>query len=101
MRTLYKKGQFDISGAGVVTYVVEFTGGDIITEDTKHILRFRHEILNSSGCPMVLVYDDSNQMVIPDGVALRDDMNTIDVDLTSFDTPTPITGTWHVWVIGN
>ena len=94
MRTLYKKGQFDIPGAGVVSYVIEFTVNDLVA----HILSFRHEIFNSSSYPVVIVYNASGTIVSPNSIRVVDE-DTIVIDLTALDTP--ITGTWHVRVVGN
>lgn len=73
---------------GVSGYSQSFADGDL----SSSVLSVNHNL--DSQFNIVQVYDENNQLIIPDEITSTDANNT-DIDLTSF---SPITGTWNVVV---
>ena len=60
---------------------------------TTGVISFAHNLNNQFN--IVQVYDELNQIVLPDEITATD-ANNVEIDLTSF---SPITGTWNIVVI--
>jgi hypothetical protein len=81
-----------------VNQVASGTGGSFTTsfveaDLTAGVVSFLHSLGNQFN--VVQVYDENNQVILPDEITATDENNT-EIDLTSF---SPITGTWNI-VIG-
>lgn len=77
-------------GGSLPCTTVAFTNADLVAG----VLTFNHGL--GDQFPVVQVYDDANQLVVPDSVT-GTDVVTSDIDLTSFGA---IAGTWHVKAVG-
>lgn len=78
------------AGGGSGFFSTNFTDGNL----TANILIVDHNLIVAY--PAVVVYDDSENIIIPDDVTFVD-VNRITIDLTSF---TPLSSTWNVSIIG-
>ena len=70
-------------------FTSSFTDSNLVAD----ILTVDHNLV--ANYPLVAVFDNNEQIVIPDDVTFVD-VNRITVDLSSF---TPLTGTWNVSVV--
>ena len=68
----------------------EFTDSNL----SASVLTVDHNL--SASFPLVTIYDNNNQILLPDDVTFID-VNQVTVDLSSF---TPLVGTWNVSVVG-
>lgn len=84
------KEQFIPRVANVNSYLLSFQSGDLVSSQliVQHNLRALY--------PMLVVYDESNKMVLPDEIIYLDE-DRIQVDLTNL--VATMTGRWHVKVI--
>ena len=84
------KEHFKPQVANINSYLLRFesadlAGGNVIV--IQHNLRAEY--------PVVMVYNGSNVVIVPDSVTYLDE-DRVQLDLTS---STPLTGVWHVRVI--
>lgn len=76
------------AASGVTTYTVTIIDGDLVAG----VATIVHNL--GSRIPLVTVYDNNYQAIVPDGIQSVD-VNTLLIDLTSF---TPLLGTWSIRV---
>lgn len=86
--TLERLGAFSGIGGGGANFISTFNDGDLV----GNILSVAHNL--SSPLVDVVVKNNLDQIIIPDGIVTVDNDN-LDIDLTSF---APLTGLWYVFV---
>lgn len=79
-------GSTEVTVATEGSYTANFTDGDL----TAGVLAVNHALAQKIVC--VSIYDNNDQLVSPDGVALVD-TNNCNIDLSSYGT---LTGTWSL-----
>ena len=79
-------GDYTVGG-----YSTSFDNGDL---GSGNILTVNHNL--NVNYPIVVIYDNNDKVIEPDEIEYTDN-NNVDIDLNSF---VPLTGTWHVRIVG-